>query len=139
MKQNKLVALMIRLAIIAGGATASLWLLATLLLPGCDNDIVRALPSPDQQLKAIVFIRACGATTGFNTQLSLLEAGQTLDDEAGNLVILDNHPEQNRLTLRWLDNHHLQIGAETPVRIFRQNTNWQDRVRIDYQFSQPAS
>src|SRR5687767_10343542 len=54
---------------------------AALLLFGCDmcgNDIQLTVVSPDRKLKAVVFERSCGATTGFSTQVSVLPADRDL-------------------------------------------------------------
>ena len=67
----------------------------TLLLSGCDgvnctNDVRQDLSSPDGRKRMIQFCRDGGATTGFNTQLTILEKGENLPDEAGNAFIADN-------------------------------------------------
>src|SRR4051812_3963383 len=44
----------------------------------CKNQIIKEIPSPNGQFKVILFERGCGATTGFNTQVSVLPAGADL-------------------------------------------------------------
>jgi hypothetical protein len=39
----------------------------------CANQIVDIKISPDKNYQAVTFIRDCGATTGFSTQLSILK------------------------------------------------------------------
>lgn len=56
---------------------------------GCANTIVVTEPSPDGIHKAILFERNCGATTGFSSQVSILESSDELpDDEGGNVLII---------------------------------------------------
>jgi hypothetical protein len=64
-----------------------------------------------------VFERACGATTGFSTQVSLLHAGQSLRNEPGNLFVADtNHLDLPLVqapapfvAVRWLGNKELVL------------------------------
>jgi hypothetical protein len=44
------------------------------LAGGCGNDMLATIPSPSGGRKLVIFQRACGATTGFSTQASLLPA-----------------------------------------------------------------
>jgi len=48
------------------------FVLPHLMRDPCGNTIVEALPSPDGSHKAVVFVRNCGATTDFSTQMSVL-------------------------------------------------------------------
>lgn len=58
----------------------------------CSNSPVLEVPSPSGELKAVVFERSCGATTGFSTQVSVIKAGASLPNEGGNLLVADtNH------------------------------------------------
>lgn len=56
--------------------------------PLCDNTIVREAVSPDGALKAILFERSCGVTTGFSSQVSILGVDET-ETDAGNAFIAD--------------------------------------------------
>lgn len=55
----------------------------------CNNYLVAetASPNKDKKQKAILFTRDCGATTSFSTQISLLEDGEPLANEEGNIFI----------------------------------------------------
>jgi len=64
-------AILITAALIAGCA------------PICENEVSAAVRSPSGKMKAVVFDRGCGATVGFNTQLSVLSAEAELPDEPG--------------------------------------------------------
>ncbi len=39
----------------------------------CNNRLVASVDSPDKSIKAVVFERTCGATTGFNQQVALMK------------------------------------------------------------------
>jgi hypothetical protein len=51
----------------------------------CGNTIVSTEFSPDHRLKAVLFERNCGATTGFSSQVSVLPADRDLPNEGGNV------------------------------------------------------
>ena len=57
--------LLLTLALIAGTVAC------INIAAGCGNDLVKEVPSPNGKMKAVVFQRDCGATTGFSTQISL--------------------------------------------------------------------
>ena len=59
---------------------------------GCGNEPLAEVVSPDGKLKAVVFQRDCGATTGFSTQVAVLSARSALPNESGNVFTSDtNH------------------------------------------------
>ena len=79
---------------IVGAAAAVLGVVVVVLLvfalrTVCGNDFVREYASPDGGKKVVVFQRSCGATTGFSTQASLLEAKAAFPWRAGNLFAAD--------------------------------------------------
>ena len=56
------------------------------------NQIISEVVSPDTKYKFIVFVRDCGATTGFSTQVSILKMDKQLrDDESGNVLSISDH------------------------------------------------
>jgi hypothetical protein len=76
----------------------------------CANQIYQEVYSADRTLKAVVFQRDCGATTGFSTQVSVLPAGETLgNDVAGNLYIANGRPADSRLLLQWTPQRSILI------------------------------
>lgn len=48
----------------------------------CGNEELSRVPSPSGVRDAVLFSRNCGATTGFNTQLQIVPAGQEPGDES---------------------------------------------------------
>ena len=55
----------------------------------CANDEIQTIASPDGTLKAVVFSRGCGATTGSSTQVSVLSANASLPNRGGNVFVAD--------------------------------------------------
>ncbi|HET7832013.1 MAG TPA: hypothetical protein VFK88_03520 [Gallionella sp.] len=82
----------------------------------CETDITQTVFSPSGTLKAVVFSRDCGATTGFNTQVSILRANESLSDEGGNtLIVSDSVP----IGLHWSSDSALNIrgiGGMSPIK-----------------------
>jgi hypothetical protein len=62
----------------------------------CGNSIRATAPSPSGRAKAVVFVRDCGATTGYSTQVSVLPARAEFlsqptafrSTEAGNALVV---------------------------------------------------
>ena len=101
----------------------------------CGNKIVREKLSPDLNLKAVVFERDCGATTGFSTQVSILEASEDLTG-GGNAFVSDggrgvvgwNGPW---VAVKWLGPGSLQIAYDATASVFEQDKTV-DGVSISY-------
>ena len=74
----------------------------------CANDNLRESISPNGTLKAVLFRRACGATTAYSTQVSILPASRKLPDEAGNVFVVGG---ELLVVVRWLDDRHLSISG----------------------------
>ena len=76
----------------------------------CENTIHQEVNSPSKLHRVIVFERNCGATTGFSTQVSVLDANEQLQNSVGNTYIVDGQPEFVNLEIRWLTEDHLLVG-----------------------------
>src|SRR5438105_4350663 len=84
---------------------------ALLLLCGCTpnlcaNTQITEYVSPDRNLKAVVFRRACGATTKETVQVSILPAKKLLPNKGGNVFVADGTP---MVVVRWLTAGRLSI------------------------------
>ncbi|PKN19626.1 MAG: hypothetical protein CVU71_04430 [Deltaproteobacteria bacterium HGW-Deltaproteobacteria-6] len=55
----------------------------------CGNKIIKEVKSPNQNNRIIIFVRDCGATTGFSTHASVINSEQSLANEGGNLFSAD--------------------------------------------------
>lgn len=92
--------------VISGGV---IWIIVVELPSLCGNEVMQETASPDGTRRAIVFQRDCGATTGFSTQVSIIGASDDLPNEPGNTFIIDDHPSQRGVTLRWADDSTLVV------------------------------
>lgn len=90
----------------------------------CSNDVVKTVNSPDKSWSAVIFIRACGATTSDSYQLSILEEGEELSNSKGNIFI-----SQGEFEVNWSNNNKLQVTYSSEV--YKQKTQFQD-VEIEY-------
>lgn len=72
----------------------------------CGNDLVATTISPSSHRTAVVFERACGATTGHSTQLSVLSRSDALPNDPGNALVVD---DRVRLDVRWVDDVTLEV------------------------------
>lgn len=97
----------------------------------CGNAAISEAVCPDGSLKAVVFERDCGATTGFSTQVSLLKASDPLPDSSGNLFDADDDHGKAasgpgggpKVQLHWESNTRLRISFDPKARVFKQTTH----------------
>ncbi|MCK9395371.1 MAG: hypothetical protein M0Q44_07255 [Methylobacter sp.] len=93
----------------------------------CGNEILFEFPSSNMKMKAVAFLRDCGATTDFSTQVTILPINDVLQNEGGNTFSADTNygaapsgqgggPE---VRLRWLSDTQLQIQYHRSARIFK--------------------
>jgi len=105
----------------------------------CANEALVEAASPSTKLKAIVFQRDCGATTGFSTQVAVVPANESLPNEPGNVFVADtNHgaapsgrgggPE---VVVHWLSDGTLHIDHHPSARVFLAERRV-DHVQIEY-------
>jgi hypothetical protein len=84
--------------------TLALPIFAALLLAGCGdvgcgNEVSYRAPSPNGKVEAVVFNRNCGATTDFNTQLSIVPASQ-VPEGSGDILVLGHCAAEALLALQ---------------------------------------
>jgi hypothetical protein len=116
------------------------WLL-TLSLAGCvcSNRVIEEVASPDDKRKAVIFMRDCGATSGANTQVSILSNRFAMLVGGGNVFIADhNHGRASTgryggpaVSVSWIDNQHLEIRFDPRARVFLKETAM-SKVSIRY-------
>jgi hypothetical protein len=85
----------------------------------CENEVTQSVLAPSGRLKAVVFNRGCGATVGFNTQVSILEAGRQLPDDGGNVLIVD---DKVKFSLQWTSDTTLNISGSLATRAFKKES-----------------
>jgi hypothetical protein len=92
-------------------------------LDPCGNRILSEIPAQVGSKRAVVFERDCGATTDFNTQVSILNANESAPREAGNVFIADSdHGAVTNLivSVRWDSPDHLVVVFPARARVFQQ-------------------
>ena len=107
---------------------------------GCADATVTRVGGPGGGLDAVVFVRDCGATTGFSTEVSVVRAGARVsgggnvfsaDDDHGKVPLEGSH-HALALDVRWLDGTRLHVGYPAGTRVFRHDGKRGD-VRVEYQ------
>lgn len=87
----------------------------------CGNEIHQQVESPDKKYKAVIFQRDCGATTGFSTQVSIIENNKDLPDKSGNIFIANGSPDQNQIKIAWLNDNKIEIIENIPETFLKEN------------------
>ena len=98
-------------------------------LSSCDNEVVSTITSPSGKTKAVVFGRNCGATTGFNTQVSIVDTGSGVPSDSGNVLIAD---QEVPLKIVWASDNQLSISVSGKTRVFKQEMSV-NGIRIRYE------
>lgn len=103
----------------------------------CGNYPHKEYLSPNKDYKAVVFQRDCGATTGFSTQISIIAAGDELDNEGGNIYVIKGHPEDVAPSLIWRSNSQLQINRPLNGKEYHAESEWGllNKVKVTYSAS----
>ena len=107
----------------------------TFLLQGClacENDIFQTIHSPDQKFSAVIFNRDCGATTGFSTQVSIVDFGESLPKVNGNTLVIDNHPSKTKVKVEWVSNNELVISSLGKNIVYDKENSF-GKVKINYE------
>ncbi|MDR1276903.1 MAG: hypothetical protein LBL72_11080 [Candidatus Accumulibacter sp.] len=86
----------------------------------CENEISQTVASPSGKLKVVMFNRNCGATTGFNTQVSIISATATLPNNAGNTLIIDGTVP---LRAQWHLDSALHLAGLGSAKVFKQENS----------------
>ena len=120
----------------------SLLLVVPALMSGCSdtcgNNVISRAPSPDGRHEAVLFQRDCGATAGFSTQISILEAGKS-ETGSGNAFVADDDHGKARTgdwggpwaEVKWLAADHLLIRYAKKSRVFDRSDNVGE-VKLSY-------
>ena len=109
---------------------AGAWALLAFTNAMCANDVLVEAPSPDGSLRAVVFVRNCGATTRYSTQVSVLPSTRHLPNDFSRLFVAEtgyepsgNDPKgQPAVSLEWLSLTQLEVRYPAGSNVVRQNT-----------------
>ncbi|WP_344705557.1 hypothetical protein [Sphingomonas swuensis] len=106
---------------------------------GCSNSIINRADAPDGLHSAVLFQRDCGATTGFSTQVSVVEHGDQPTGGGNTFRADDDHGAAVAgkwggpwAEVKWLAPDHLLISYAAKSRLFEQDDEVSG-VRISYQ------
>ena len=102
----------------------------------CGNEIYQEIYSPDDEYKVVVFQRDCGATTGFSTQLSILNASDKLPNKSGNVFVIDGHPDWTNVQVKWDTDRAILITYSERFEVFLQKNKFRrffETIKIEYQ------
>jgi len=94
----------------------------------CGNEVSQAVYSPSGHLHAVVFNRNCGATTGFNTQVSIVSSVDAVSNDEGNTLILAGTVP---LEILWQSDSALQLDGIGSAEVFKQE-NLVTGVSVNY-------
>jgi hypothetical protein len=105
----------------------------------CTNEVVTRLVSPDGKREAVMFRRDCGTTSGYSTQISIVEVGQAPAGGGNTFRADDNHGAANVgdwggswAEMKWLASDRLLVRHADKSRIFEQ-TDGVAGVSVSYE------
>jgi hypothetical protein len=110
----------------------SLLLVLSLAVAACDdacsNEVITRLASPDGKREAVMFQRDCGATSGYSTQISILDVGQAPAGGGNTFRADDDHGAAkvgewggSWAEIKWLASDRLLVRYAGNSRIFEQD------------------
>jgi hypothetical protein len=108
---------------------------------GCANTLITRADSPDGQHTAVMFQRDCEATTGFSTQVSVMENGDEPTGSGNTFRADDDHGAAAAAAgdwggpwaeMTWLAPDHLLIRYAAKSRLFEQQGKVEG-IKISYQ------
>jgi hypothetical protein len=101
--------------------------------------VITRADDPTGSRSAVMFNRDCGATTGFSTQISVIEKGEQLSGGGNTFRADDDHGAATAgdwggpwAEMKWLASDHLLIRYASKSRIFEQDQAVSG-VKISYQ------
>ena len=96
---------------------------------GCGNEVATRTTSPTAELDVVVYNRNCGATTGFNTQVSIVPSGQDPKGSGSALVLDGTVP----LRVNWASETALTLSGLGSARVFHK-AEQSKGVAISYEY-----
>lgn len=118
-----------------------LWRLVTIKFDAeaffCENEAPREVPSPNKTRKLVLYLRNCGATTGYTTNGAILRANQLLPDLPGNAFRIKGAlgpffgDAGAEISVKWNDEMTLIIQHRKGL-LFHDNNAAVDGVRVSY-------
>ena len=97
-------------------------------LDPCENKVLSRVASPDGEMEAIVFVRDCGATTAYSTQVSVVRKGTAFlttatewsSTEGGNVLVVSGGDWRSPATVdvAWAGKQQLVVQHEPTATVF---------------------
>ncbi len=107
-------------------------LLSSYALVGCDDmcgsDLQQKELSPNGKQQAVSFNYDCGATTGYSTQVSILQFDDSISS-SGNILVTDG---KNPINLEWASDNELIISHTEGLEIYKQESIFRG-VKVTYE------
>jgi hypothetical protein len=106
----------------------------------CGNELLSEAISPNGAMKAVVFQRDCGATSGLSTQVSVLKASATIENASGNTFTADTNRGAApsgpgggpAVSVRWASPQTLVVSHHPGARVFTARSTVQEiNVRFE--------
>jgi hypothetical protein len=132
------------LAVLAAACLALIGVMAAIALSGrlgdgCVMETLARVASPDRRFDAVAVAVACGGSSDFTTQVSVLRAGKPVPHRRGNALVADgDHGEAPSgpgggpvVELRWTGPRALTVGYDRRARASRTASRVRG-VRITY-------
>lgn len=82
----------------------------------CDAWDIRTIPSPDERFEAILHESDCGATTSYNSQVSVIR--RVIGFEYSREPLFSVHGLYS-IPVRWIDEKTLAIGVPAGEQVYR--------------------
>jgi hypothetical protein len=89
------------------------------LVDPCGNSEVLRLPSPGGRAVAWIFVRDCGATTGYSVHVSVLPTSSTAPRDGGNAFIIG---QRSGVSAEWGSPQDLTISYKPAGEIFKKES-----------------
>jgi len=103
---------------------------------GCREQIISEAPSPDKKLKAVLYVRDCGATTRASTRVSVLRSSASGSGPASREVLAGYEYPWDTIThkigTQWTGNNSLNVWYTEDVELTHLN-NQVGRVRVHFE------
>lgn len=85
-------------------------------LYSCGNTEKTRVTAPNGAWDAVVYVRDCGATTGYSSHVSLVKRGRQVPNRAGNIVV---YRDQIDVPIEWNGSDTLRIARATEPGLFQ--------------------
>jgi hypothetical protein len=106
------------------------------LASGCNDQVVSELPSPGGKVKAVLYVRDCGATTRASTIVTILSAAQVKPQYRSPRVFEGyEYPwnaKTHKIRLEWLSDRSLRVFYTREIELTALK-NWAEGVTVTYQ------